>query len=94
MRAADRQRVEVVRLLLETGGADPALRQEGGSTALHIAAAAGDAEIVRLLVAHGADCQAEDSRGNTPAGIARLAGHQQIVSLLETMEKKQEAGRS
>ncbi|MBT8086657.1 MAG: ankyrin repeat domain-containing protein [Gammaproteobacteria bacterium] len=83
MRAADRRRAGVVRLLLDVGNIDTTIRQEAGSTALHIAAAVGDVDIVRMLVAHGADRSARDSYDNTPAAIARSAGHPEIAEYLE-----------
>lgn len=83
MRAADRRRAGVVRLLLEVGDIDTTIRQEAGSTALHIAAAVGDVEIVRMLVTHGADRSARDSYDNTPAAVARSAGHPEIAKFLE-----------
>jgi ankyrin repeat protein len=72
MRAVDRRRADVVRLLLASPGADLALRQEDGATALHIAAAGGDLEIVRLLVSRGADGSLEDRNGNAAAAVARV----------------------
>jgi ankyrin repeat protein len=82
MRAVDRRRADVVRLLLESPGADLSARQEDGATALHISAASGDLEIVRLLVAHGADRAAQDRNGNTPATIATNAGHAEVAEYL------------
>ena len=83
MRAVDRRRPEFIRLLLESPGADLTVRQEDGATALHIAAASGDLQIVRLLVSHGADRSAEDRNGNTATAIARSAGHADIAEYLE-----------
>ena len=86
MRAVDRRRIDFVRLLLGRPGADPGLRQEDGATALHIAAASGDLDIVRLLVAHGADLSAGDRNGDTPAMIARSAGHPEVSDYLEAID--------
>lgn len=83
MRAVDRRRTDFVRLLLESPGADLAVRQEDGATALHIAAATGDLEIVRLLVEHGADRSAENRHGNTAAETARSADFAEIAAYLE-----------
>ena len=87
MRAVDRRRSDFVKLLLDEPGADLGLRQEDGATALHIAAATGDLEIVRLLVSHGADRAAENYDGNTPAGVARSAGHDAVADYLEGMDE-------
>jgi ankyrin repeat protein len=83
MRAVDRKRIDFVRLLLQKPGADLAIRQEDDATVLHIAAASGDLDIVRLLVAHGADRSARDRNGNTAAEIARSADHTEIAEYLE-----------
>lgn len=83
MRAADRRRVDFVRLLLDRPGIDLDLRQEDGATVLHIAAAAGDPEVVRLLVARGADRAAGNRSGQTAADVARTAGHASIAAYLE-----------
>jgi ankyrin repeat protein len=86
MRAVDRRRGDFVRLLLERPGADLGVRQEDGATALHIAAASGDVEIVRLLVEHGADPAAEDRNGSTAADIANSAGFAEIAQYLRADE--------
>jgi ankyrin repeat protein len=86
MRAVDRRRADVVRLLLDTPGIDLDLRQEDGATALHIAAAAGNLEIVRLLVANGANPAATNRNGDTPARVATAAGRAEIAKYLERTE--------
>ena len=87
MRAADRNRIGVVRLLLAAPGANLSTRQESGATVLHIAAAAGHSDIVRLLVEHGADRSVEDRNGNTAAATAQSAGHTEIVEYLQSLDQ-------
>ena len=82
MRAVDRRRGDFVRLLLDRPGVDLGQRQEDGATALHIAAASGDIEIVRLLVTHGADPAATDRNGKSAAEIANTAGFPEIAEYL------------
>ena len=86
MRAVDRRRTDVVRLLLASPGADLAIRQEDDATALHIAAATGDIEIVKLLVTHGADRAATNHSGNTAAQIARSEGFEELAAYLDENE--------
>jgi ankyrin repeat protein len=86
MRAVDRQRTDFVRLLLESPGADVAVRQEDGATALHIAAATGDPELVGLLINHGANHAAVNHNGDTAAEIARSAGFAELAEYLEGID--------
>jgi ankyrin repeat protein len=83
MRAADLRRIDVVRTLLDTPGTSLSARQESGRTALHIASAAGDPDIVALLIERGADATLVDYQGHTPASLAELAGHMDIVEFLQ-----------
>lgn len=71
------------RLLLERG-ADPNLKQAGGWTPLHQAAAHGRTEIVKLLLEHGASVDAVSDDKRTPAEMAELKGHDGILKLLKT----------
>ena len=52
-------------------------------TALYIAAHAGNAEIVRLLLYGGADPTTRDKRRETPLDLARARDHQPCIALLE-----------
>jgi hypothetical protein len=64
----------VVRALLDHG-ADPLAREPAhGRTALHIAAARGNTEVVRMLVERGAPVEAESFRGRTPLHDAAATG--------------------
>jgi ankyrin repeat protein len=61
--------VPIARLLLDAG-ADPNGRGDGGFTALHTAAANGDAALVHLLLDRGADPTAAAGDGKRPADFA------------------------
>lgn len=62
--------VPLARLLLDAG-ADVNGRGEGGFTALHSAAANGDAELAELLLERGADTTVLNAKGERPADLAR-----------------------
>lgn len=72
--------LEDLQALLELG-ANANYADEGGSTALHKAAANGSTDIARLLHKHGALYTANAS-GNTPLHWACLNGHKDMVELL------------
>ncbi|HET9216314.1 MAG TPA: ankyrin repeat domain-containing protein [Terriglobia bacterium] len=84
MAAASFGSLEAVSLLINAG-ADPAVVNESGLTALHLAA--GDARKVRLLLEHGADVNKASLLGRTPLLVA--AG---IEGTLETVKLLAERG--
>ena len=69
------------KLLLEKG-ANPNVRQAGGWTPLHQAAAHGRKAGVELLLAHGAEASAKSADDRTPAQMAEAKGHDEIRALL------------
>jgi ankyrin repeat protein len=71
-----------VAALLLSRGADPNARQEGGITPLHAAAAAGEDDLVRELLARGADRHARTDDQRTAADFARLCAHPGTERLL------------
>lgn len=73
--------VAICRILL-AHGADPNLRQEGGYTPLHAAAAAGRPELARVLLDHGADRAVRTDVGETAADLARTQGHHDLADSL------------
>lgn len=83
--AASRNRIDVVKLLIERG-AD--VNTKGGwwvVTPLHWAADNGHTEIVRLLIEHGADVNARtEEHGYTPLHWAAGGGHRETVEVLIT----------
>ncbi|MCA9743685.1 MAG: ankyrin repeat domain-containing protein [Deferribacteres bacterium] len=77
---ANRQ-FEAAELLIRSG-ADVHAVQSAGWTALHYAAAVGNAGAVQHLLAAGADRAARTDNGQTPADIAGEKGHMLVVDLL------------
>ena len=72
---------EVVRLLLDQG-AKAHVRDNGGNTALHIAAFHGCLEVSCILLQHNAEIDARNDNGSTPLLRASKAGHLDVVQLL------------
>ena len=64
------------------GGANPDVRQAGGWTPIHSAAAHGRLPLTRLLLERGADSAPVGEDGRTPAEMAEENGHAEIVKLL------------
>ena len=67
-RAAEKGRIDVVRLLLDAG-ADVDQREGSDWTALFSAASEGHLEVVELLLDAGADFNVKDGSGETPLAI-------------------------
>ena len=80
--ATRRHDVESVRSLL-SAGADPDVAQGDGLTALHLAAEAGQLQIMELLLRAGADVEPTTRIGHyTPLHLASLTGQVDAVRLL------------
>ena len=80
------QRMEIVSLLIKKG-AEVNASGSTGSTALHKAAAAGDLDLVRLLLENGADPMRQDDAGNTPLDFAQKYDNPQVAALLKKGSK-------
>ncbi len=80
MMAADAGAAEAVRLLLEAG-ADSALQDEKGETAMSLAAARGHNQVVELLLAHGAASTPEQRSGARFVAAIREKQWETILAL-------------
>ncbi len=70
----------IVRAFLAKGGSASAVDAKGG-TALHWAAASGNADVVATLLEAGADPTVEDGKGRTPVDVA-MSKHPDIAAVL------------
>jgi ankyrin repeat protein len=82
-----------IRYLVEELGADVNARDLNGYAPVHHAAARGDNELIRYLVAHGADVTAVSRSGQTTADMAngpvqRIQPFPETVALLEQLGAK------
>lgn len=88
MFAVTNRQTDSVKALLEHG-ADVNVRANDGSTALMLAAAAGDIEIVRALLSKGADVSGRFTEtGKTALMLAKEKGYTDIVSLLQAADTR------
>ena len=81
----EENKLDVVRKLLTEDGADPTVPGPDDPTRppLHLAAAAGLLEVVKLMLAHNADVhQARTDNGATSLWIAAMKDHLAVAQLL------------
>ena len=71
MIACENGHEEVVRVLVEEGGADIDKPDNDGYTPCHVVAQNGHVDVVRLLHEYGADIHKAAKNGQTPLQIAR-----------------------
>lgn len=58
------------------------LHPQKGRTALHIAAASGNEDIISILIENGSILNAKDKRGDRPLHVATSGKHPRVVLLL------------
>ncbi|KAM0804500.1 hypothetical protein BDR22DRAFT_878960 [Usnea florida] len=74
---------EIVRLLAETQSVDLNLKDQRGTTPLHLAAQNGDTDMVKLLIEkQGVELNLRDKDGRTPLHMAAKNGHARTVKFL------------
>lgn len=79
---------ETVGLLLRKGADANVQGKTEGFTALMMAAAEGQLEVVRVLLLNGASIDVIDRDGDTARKFARENGHSEVLKLLESQSSK------
>lgn len=92
--AAVQDHTELVRTLLSAWGADIEARTSKGFTPLHVAAKAGKAHTVKVLLEHGANREALTASGETPLKLAHRDGHNEVVMILRNYRLQSAPGVS
>jgi ankyrin repeat protein len=87
MRAIYEGRASAAKALLAVPALKVNAQNEYGATALHYAAAAGNAALVRLLLKRGADVRMRDTAGHTPAMRAVENGYAELAAVLKSPGK-------
>ena len=82
MVACENGHEDVVRALVEEGGADVNESDRDGSTPCHIAARNGHVDVIRMLHEYGTDIDKPNNNSLTPSHIAAENGHVDIVLML------------
>lgn len=92
LRAVDNGYIEAVNVLLSLVETDVNAHDEYGNTALHHAVAAGNMEMVELLLEHHADPSLLNRDGVSPADIARslASDSHAVLQALEAWQEKTE----
>ena len=87
--ACDKNRTEIVRLLLDTNRVKVNQATEKHTTPLCIASWAGNLEIVRLLLLQpNIAIDVQDDFGDTAMSAATGKGHEEVVALLQVHARK------
>ena len=78
---------ETVKILLDKGAKANVVDSNEHFTPLMHAAAEGNLDVVKLLVAYGADLDLKDVDGDNAESFARQAGHTEIADYLRSLQQ-------
>ncbi len=81
--AVREKKTEIVKALLDAG-ADPNV-QSNGTGPVHLAARAGEKQMVQLLARNGADLDRKTKSGRSPAYLAAERQHENVVTTLQEL---------
>ena len=85
MLAANYNRTDVVRCLIEKGANVNHQTRYARWTALHYASLKNHTDVIKILVQHGARTDIKSKHGNTPIDLARIRNHKEAVDLLQQL---------
>lgn len=85
--AAEKNSLEMLKDIIRCGG-NVSVAKSDGTTALHAAVLAGNAEIVEFLLDQRADADKPDNNGWTARSMADQQGNEEIKSLFERTPKR------
>lgn len=80
--AITRGNINIIKLLIDSFGANVNIKERDGATALHWDVHRGDKETVELLICRGANVNAKNNMSFTCLHYASMDGHKEIVELL------------
>lgn len=83
--AAENNNPAIVRLLLSEYQQNIHTADNYGTTALHVAAAAGNVATIKVLLTNGANLDGRDAMGRTPLHLATINGHKDVLDVLLQM---------
>ncbi|EYU27297.1 hypothetical protein ABFS82_10G089300 [Erythranthe guttata] len=86
--AAEQNNLDLLKEIVRHGGNVGQPKNNGSTSALHIAVSEGNFEVVKYLLDQGADIEAPDDNGWAPRELAEQQGHDEIKNLFESYDYK------
>ena len=79
--AAEQNNLSLLKDIVRYGGDVTLVRNQNGTTALHVAVSEDNVEIVKFLLHHGSDIDKQDKEGWSPRDLADQQGHEEIKAI-------------